>query len=375
MENVETNQFPNKVRQVGIDLAKCLAIIFMVIIHTMAQFGVDPESTFYIVFDIIFGSILAAPVFMIAMGVGLAYSNKANPKHIIFRGINIFILGFIFNIVRTLPSFIIAGIEGDLELLFVAVYFDCLCGDILQFAGLAFILFGLLRLLKLKDYVILAISVIFSLLATFFPVFITDNVIVDFFVGLFYPTTYGEYVIMTFPLMSWFIFPCFGYWFGNLLKKTNKPNFFYLITGIIGAIISITGFLFADRFDFGFAGAPSEIAFYGMQFYDAFFCIGASVGLFALCHFICKISPLKLQNGYFTMSNSLNLIYIIHWLIIYWIAVPLTYYVGYLPLYAILLISLGIIIAATILGILLKAHIKNKMKENPNTLWRFVNAG
>ena len=88
MENVETNQFPNKVRQVGIDLAKCLAIIFMVIIHTMAQFGVDPESTFYIVFDIIFGSILAAPVFMIAMGVGLAYSNKANPKHIIFRGIN-----------------------------------------------------------------------------------------------------------------------------------------------------------------------------------------------------------------------------------------------------------------------------------------------
>ena len=75
------------------------------------------------------------------------------------------------------------------------------------------------------------------------------------------------------------------------------------------------------------------------------------------------------------MSNSLNLIYIIHWLIIYWIAVPLTYYVGYLPLYAILLISLGIIIAATILGILLKAHIKNKMKENPNTLWRFVNAG
>ena len=46
MENAETNQFPNKVRQVGIDLAKCLAIIFMVIIHTMAQFGVDPESTF-----------------------------------------------------------------------------------------------------------------------------------------------------------------------------------------------------------------------------------------------------------------------------------------------------------------------------------------
>ena len=33
MNNIEANQYPIKGRQVGLDLAKCLAIIFMIIMH------------------------------------------------------------------------------------------------------------------------------------------------------------------------------------------------------------------------------------------------------------------------------------------------------------------------------------------------------
>ena len=104
MENIETNQYPNKGRQVGIDLAKCLAIIFMIIMHTLMHFDADENSTFYQIYDLVFGSILAAPVFMTAMGVGLAYSSKSTPKKIIFRGINIFIIAFILNVVRVIPK-------------------------------------------------------------------------------------------------------------------------------------------------------------------------------------------------------------------------------------------------------------------------------
>lgn len=374
MENIEANQYPNKGRQVGIDLAKCLAIIFMIIMHTLMHFDADENSTFYQIYDLIFGSILAAPVFMTAMGVGLAYSSKSTPKKIIFRGINIFIIAFILNVVRVIPKFIIAGVEKDSELLFISVFYNSICGDILVFAGLALILFGLLKIAKLKDYMILLIAVIFSLLVTLIPVFVTNNVIFNFLSGLLFPTMYGKDVNMVFPIMSWFIFPAFGYWFGNQLKKTSKPNLFYLVTGLVGAIIGVTGFILEDYLTFGFVGITTEMAFYGMKIYDALFCLGTTLALFALCHYISKISPLKLQKGYISMSNSLNLNYIIHYLIVNYISIPLTYYYGVIPLYAMLLVAVGIIIISTTLSILLKGYIKKKVSEDPHSLWRFINA-
>ena len=75
------------------------------------------------------------------------------------------------------------------------------------------------------------------------------------------------------------------------------------------------------------------------------------------------------------MSNALNLIYICHWPTLLYIALPLVYYGHILPIWAILLISAGAIIAATTLGILLKATIQKKTAENPHSLLRYLNAG
>ena len=186
---------------------------------------------------------------------------------------------------------------------------------------------------------------------------------------------YEADVVMCFPLLSWFIFPCFGYWYGKQLKKSANPNYFHLIVGGISSIIAVTGFVLSSRFGFGFVGQPTDVTFYGMACYDALFCLGAAFALFALCHFIVKISPMKLRKGYITMSNALNLIYLIHWPLLLYISLPCVYYGVVFPLYSILLISLGVIVVATILGILLKAYIKKKTIENPHTLWGYINAG
>ncbi len=45
MENIEANQYPNKGRQVGIDLAKCLAIIFMIIMHKYLIKGIYQKES------------------------------------------------------------------------------------------------------------------------------------------------------------------------------------------------------------------------------------------------------------------------------------------------------------------------------------------
>lgn len=102
MENNVAQEFPNPGRQLGIDLAKCLSISFMVIVHCLKEFGLDPNIPFFRYFDMTFGSILAAPVFTTAMGVGLAYSRRNSPIQFIYRGINIFILGYALGFVRVL---------------------------------------------------------------------------------------------------------------------------------------------------------------------------------------------------------------------------------------------------------------------------------
>ncbi len=375
MDSNVTQEFPNQGRQLGIDLAKCLSISFMVIVHCLKQFGVDPSLPFYQYFDLIFGSILAAPVFMTAMGVGLAYSRRSSPSQFIFRGINILILGYLLEFVRVWPRYVIAGVNLDLDLLFTAVFINSLGGDILQFAGLALILFGLLRLAKLKDYWILAVGVALSLVTTFVPLLVSDQILLVNFVGLFAISTYKDMVTVAFPVLSWFIFVGFGYWYGNRLKNSHNTVKFHLICGGIGAVIAITGFTISSLYGFGAIGANDETAFYGMKIYDAIFCLGACVGFFALCHFISLISPKLLQKGYINMSNGLNLIYMIHWPMILYISLPLEYYGIFLPLWSVLLIGIGIIITATIAGVALKNHIKKKTGENPHSLWRYVNAG
>ena len=375
MENSVIQEFPNQGRQLGIDLAKCLSISFMVIVHCLKQFGVDPNLPFFHYYDIIFGSILAAPVFMTAMGVGLAYSRRNSPIQFIYRGINILILGYLLEFIRVLPRFVIAGVNLDLELLFEAVFINSLGGDILQFAGLALILFGLLKFTKLKDYWILAIGVALSLITTFVPLLVSNNIFLVNFVGLFAISVYVDTVTVAFPVLSWFIFVAFGYWYGNRLKNTHNTTCFHLLCGGIGAATSIIGFTLAAIFGFGAVVATDDTAFYGMKIYDAIFCLGACIGFFALCHFISLISPKLLQKGYINMSNALNLIYMIHWPIILYISLPLEYYGIFLPLWSVLLIGFAIIITATFAGVSLKNHIKKKTTENPHSLWRYVNAG
>ena len=97
----------NTKRQLNVDFAKCLAIIFMVFVHVFIYplyKNVDTGLGYFIY--AIGGSFLAAPVFMIAMGFGLAFTNSGSPNQIIKRGIKIFILSYIINAVRLFVPFI-----------------------------------------------------------------------------------------------------------------------------------------------------------------------------------------------------------------------------------------------------------------------------
>ena len=134
----------NNDRQIEWDIAKAIAIISMIIIHSVAYSTFNPPLDFsslnYIIFFILG---LCAPVFMVAMGFGMAYTRKQSSKVFIKRGIVLLLWGLLINIM-----YFLADYSGGLSLYHSSV--SLLCNDVLQFAGLAFILIGIFKALKLN---------------------------------------------------------------------------------------------------------------------------------------------------------------------------------------------------------------------------------
>ena len=165
MENI--NNTTTNTRLQNLDLLKVVSLVFMVLCHIVIRLGEHKEgyaSDFsFILADYIFGSYLGvAHAFMFAMGVGIIFSSKQAPTHLIKRGVCLFILAYILNFCRYgVYALGDSLIEGEfLEETVLAFT----CHDILDFAGLALIVTGVLRLLKLKAIHILIIGIILSMI-------------------------------------------------------------------------------------------------------------------------------------------------------------------------------------------------------------------
>ncbi|MBQ0001134.1 MAG: DUF1624 domain-containing protein [Clostridiales bacterium] len=96
--------------------------------------------------------------------------------------------------------------------------------DILQFAALAFLFCALIRFLKMKPWQGLTAAVIIALIGMGLNNTITDleNPVLQAVTGLFWGTHEGSY----FPFTSWIVFVAAGYFFADILQRTEnkKPS-------------------------------------------------------------------------------------------------------------------------------------------------------
>lgn len=368
MENTINNK-----RQINIDLAKFLAIVFMMIIHVLLSYVDDFSTGFNYIASSILGGPLSAPVFMISMGVGFAYSRSQDPIKIIKRGINILILGYLLNIIIALNVYRAIFDNAGLEVIIEEICLSFFYGDILQFAGLSMIVFGFLRKLKLNDHMILLIGILLSIISSLVPVINTDSYLLSITGGLFIPVNHSVELFMVFPLSVWFIFPAFGYWFGNRLKNINNLNKFYLIIGCISLIVSIIG-IGLEAYYKAFMMSITDIEFYFMVTHDALLSIAATISIYSICHFIVKVLPDVINKFIVNVSNSLNIIYMISWIIIIFIEFIVYSFMeelSGLPLYLILIV---IIIVTIYLGLIIKKAILKKLEKKPNSFVKYINA-
>lgn len=310
----------NKTRQVELDIAKCMAIIFMVYVHLLEEFhGNVYPNTYLRIFIEFCGGPLAAPVFMICLGIGIVYSSKSSHAYLFKRGLSLICLGYILNIIREIPYIIAFFINHDNS--FISDAIACIFSvDILQFSGLSFIFVSFIKKFNLSllktSLITIFIVILGMILGNVSCDFLGKHIIIGEFLGLFIYT--NEYT--WFPSTLWICFPIIGYVFGNFLICTkNKSNFYkkiFLSCTLI--FISLTLIFIKYRISFFNVFSVYSDEYYKLDLLKIIFITSIVFIWFSFLYLISlKISRFE-RLIYFIKSVSSNLlkIYFIQWILI-----------------------------------------------------------
>lgn len=321
---------PNRLAH--IDIVRFLAILFMVLSHVEIMYA---SEEFYYSF---FGQVIdflagppAAPVFMTSMGFLVAYSQKFKLKPGLLRGLKIFLIGILLNLIRfVIPVALGTWWEGILyedaygetlgeNLLFL--FFEV---DILVFAGLAYIILILNLQFKPKITLIFTffiVAIISPLLWGLYTSNAAFNIFLDFL--------WGDRAHVAFPLFPWLAYPILGGWIGIhfisyekkkdgelnhqlQIKENNREigkkiiliGFGLLITGLMIVI-----FDFEQQIGDYYHSGPGAIFLYS-GFVIVWFYVFLNLGKFVK-------GRVKIFIEF--VSNNLTSIYCIHWTILGWL--------------------------------------------------------
>ena len=298
----------------NLDLLKVISLLCMALCHIVIRLGshtVGYEADFmYKLADDIFGSYLGvAHAFMFAMGVGIIYSRNQTPTHLIKRGVCLFLLSYILNFFRYgIYALGYSIIEGEfLEDTILALT----CHDILDFAGLALIVTGLFKLLKLKSIHILLIGIGLSIIGSLIAFSIHYNWTFNYFMAFFFVTTEDE---SCFVFFNWYIFVCVGMVFGEILKKVNDKDKLYKYTLVISLIICIIYITLTSIFGFYFL--TKEHMYYACSTLDAIGFLSIDFVLLSIFHFLLRKAEVGKDYWYTKVCKKVTVIYFIHWCIV-----------------------------------------------------------
>ena len=318
MDKLFSDERVNSGRQIEVDLAKRFSIIFMIFLHCYfctTYFANDISVGMTRMVAQFFGGPFAAPVFMFTMGIGMVYSRNQEPSYLVKRGIKLIQLGFFVNIGEFfVPYFLAGNLLGQWDLFPIANGLLLFCIDILAFAGMTFMLVGVLKKLNVSTKGMVVVALILSIIGSFarFHDFGSNvpNLIAGYFIG-----SAGGFT--AFPLFNWFIFPAAGILFGEYYIRCNDKKRLLRLWPL-GLAISVAYFVVSWYIPNGFL---SEIhLYYFMTTIDAMFCLMCIYGVIGFCYPLSKKLSHRAVKYIKIISSNLNAIYIIQWFLI-----PITY--------------------------------------------------
>jgi uncharacterized membrane protein len=313
-------------RVLAIDLARGLAVLFMVWIHVLITFSTPQvmHSPFGTIIEFL-GGPPAAPVFMALMGVSFYYSRHTDFRAGVLRGVRIIALGYVLNFLRgVLPIVLVGKLSPAAYAAIPPDVADCVEAflelDILQFAGLALIVMAVIRQIRVNKYLLLAAAVAIAVVAPLLWGIGTGVPVLDRLLDLLWgdkPSpvpAVGNFV--SFPFFPWFAFVLAGMVFGDTLTKSDDIDRTFRRAGAIGLAIIVAGLAITtvhpDRqtTDYYHSGPWAIAQMTGIVFVVLLLCNVA----------IRHIRPNPAFETLFYWSRNVNTIYLIQWVLIMWVA-------------------------------------------------------
>lgn len=316
MSTIFTNEPVNRKRQVELDIAKGLAIIFMVWVHVNEYYQHELyEGGVYNRVVEFLGSPPAAPIFMMLLGLGIVYSRNSEPMKLAIRGVKLIIGGYTLSFVRDwIPYLILYKMNGnDMEYLTEASHL--LWGvDILQFAGLTMIFFAVVRKFNVSNKGLLVIWSIFSGLHMVLRGITFETHVNNALGGLLWGTDSYSW----FPFLNWITFPIVGYVFGQYLIRCKNKDLLYKRMFVIAGMISIPLWIYSyvNNIQFGAFGELWQDAYYHHDIIGSAVLTSFAFWWLSVIYFITPYVPQPLVKAAARWSKHTNNIYCYSYIIL-----------------------------------------------------------
>jgi len=243
--------------------------------------------------------------------------------------------------------------------------------DILQFAGLAFLFFALIKYLKWSNLTIFIVTLCITVIGAFCTNEITVKLTPDnfyySFVGLLIPIknfTISDYVCFSFS--NWIIYPVVGWLFGKALKRCHNLDTFYLYLLGISLPIFLLAWAAFDAVDKNMWLILMNPVVYHQQNPVI---LAIYMNIIAIAVSIAHLLSIRLTKFRFWdviqhLSSELPTLYIVSWIAIGWLGAWLKYNHKFLTkdFEDIFFVFVGVI-AVSEIYIYFKNKYKNRAKE------------
>lgn len=312
-------------RMLGLDLARGIAIGMMVVSHTMHEVGSEDfqaSAGHSILQDVI--ASFAPAVFIFAMGMGFSLTRNSNLWKNLRRGLMLVLLGYILNACRGALPVGLALRTGamSIEDLDPASMPGFLLQeiDILQFAGLAFILLTLLKHVCRSPWIAFALAGAVVFVSPLLWGITSGNPTLDFFLSLLWGTEEHVY----FAQFPWLGFGLAGLGFGFLLPRVSSKDRLFGMALLPALTLAGVGLVLMQRDpefltqtiqEFIF-NRPSPAAFLWM--------LGVGFGGLSLCHFLTRFIPANpIFAKLYDWSAHVTPFYFIQWTFLGWVVIEI----------------------------------------------------
>jgi len=301
-------------RNRAFDLARGLAVFFMVLIHVMETYGRrDVQAGAMGKVLLFLGQAPAAPVFMFLMGVGVTLARKPSVTYFLKRGAELFLLGYVLNFLRAALPLWFALRLGHVTPEETAPYTplsELLVLDIFQFAGIALSVCGVIYCRRANPYVVLAMGLLVAFLSPALWGLKAGVPVLDWALSLLW----GDGLGICFPVFPWIVYPLCGVALGMLAKNRGSISDLvhrYLWWGVgllIIGLVLVAAFPNLGSQRYARSGPATLLWMSGFVL----------VWLRACAWFVQVVRPQALLNPLYFWSERVARFYFIHWVLLGW---------------------------------------------------------